>query len=75
MWGPQGQDDLSKYTKCVVGIDRDGTINRDLGTYVTRPGDFIPIEGSLEALAINVYKVTGTSIDANVILRWGEAQA
>ena len=52
MWGPQGQDDLSKYTKCVVGIDRDGTINRDLGTYVTRPGDFIPIEGSLEALAI-----------------------
>lgn len=52
MWGPQGQDDLSKYTKCVVGIDRDGTINKDLGTYVTRPGDFVPIEGSLEALAI-----------------------
>jgi hypothetical protein len=28
-----------------------------------------------DVLAINVYKVTGTSIDANIILRWGEAQA
>ena len=52
MWGDQPQDDLSKYTKCVVGLDRDGTINKDLGTYVTKPGDFIPIEGSLEAVAL-----------------------
>jgi len=52
MWGNQLQDDLTKYTKCVVGVDRDGTINKDLGTYVTKPGDFVPIDGSLEALAI-----------------------
>jgi len=38
-------------TKCVIGLDRDGTINRDLGTYVTRPEDFEPIPGSLEAVA------------------------
>lgn len=35
-----------------VGLDRDGTINKDLGTYVTRPDDFIPIPGSLEAVAM-----------------------
>jgi D-glycero-D-manno-heptose 1,7-bisphosphate phosphatase len=38
-------------TKCVVGLDRDGVINRDLGTYVTHPRDFDPIPGSLEAIA------------------------
>jgi D-glycero-D-manno-heptose 1,7-bisphosphate phosphatase len=38
-------------TKCVVGLDRDGVINRDLGTYVTHPRDFEPIPGSLEAIA------------------------
>lgn len=38
-------------SKCVVGLDRDGTINKDLGTYVTRPEDFEPIPGSLEAVA------------------------
>jgi len=26
-------------------------------------------------LAINVYKVSGTPITANLVLRWGEAQA
>ena len=52
MWGTQSQDDLSKYTKCVIGLDRDGTINQDIGTYVTKPKDFIPIEGSLEAVAL-----------------------
>jgi D-glycero-D-manno-heptose 1,7-bisphosphate phosphatase len=39
------------YTKCVIGLDRDGVLNRDLGTYVTHPNDFEPIEGSLEAVA------------------------
>lgn len=39
------------YTKCVIGLDRDGVINRDLGTYVTNPNNFEPIEGSLEAVA------------------------
>jgi D-glycero-D-manno-heptose 1,7-bisphosphate phosphatase len=37
--------------QCVIGIDRDGVINQDLGTYCTRPEDFKPIPGSLEAIA------------------------
>ena len=37
--------------KCVIGLDRDGVINKDLGTYVTLPKQFEPIEGSLEAIA------------------------
>lgn len=37
-------------TKCVVGLDRDGVINEDLGTYCYRIEDFKPIEGSLEAI-------------------------
>jgi D-glycero-D-manno-heptose 1,7-bisphosphate phosphatase len=35
----------------VIGLDRDGVINRDLGTYVINPRDFEPIEGSLSAIA------------------------
>tara|TARA_B100001287_G_scaffold67332_1_gene55128 strand:+ start:40221 stop:40832 length:612 start_codon:yes stop_codon:yes gene_type:complete len=43
-------------TKCVIGLDRDGVINQDLGNeqgcrYVTSPNEFKPIEGSLEAVA------------------------
>jgi D-glycero-D-manno-heptose 1,7-bisphosphate phosphatase len=38
-------------TKCVIGLDRDGVINHDLGTYVTSPAEFAPIPGSLEAMA------------------------
>ena len=38
-------------TKCVVGLDRDGVINRDRGTYTWKVEDFEPIEGSLEAIA------------------------
>jgi D-glycero-D-manno-heptose 1,7-bisphosphate phosphatase len=38
-------------SKCVVGLDRDGVINVDLGTYVTNPDAFKPIAGSLEAMA------------------------
>jgi len=37
--------------KCVIGLDRDGVINVDRGTYTFRPEDFIPIPGSLEAMA------------------------
>ena len=33
-------------------LDRDGVINIDLMTYVTRPEDFEPIKGSLEAIAL-----------------------
>ena len=36
----------------LVVLDRDGVINVDLMTYVTRPKDFEPIEGSLEAIAL-----------------------
>jgi D-glycero-D-manno-heptose 1,7-bisphosphate phosphatase len=35
-----------------IGLDRDGTINRDMGTSVTHPSQFIPISGSLEAVAL-----------------------
>ena len=35
-----------------VGLDRDGTINEDLGTYVTRPSQFRPIANSLEAVTL-----------------------
>lgn len=38
-------------TKCVVGLDRDGVINKDLGTYCFKKEDFVPIEGSLDAIA------------------------
>jgi D-glycero-D-manno-heptose 1,7-bisphosphate phosphatase len=40
----------AKNSKIVIGLDRDGTINKDLGTYVTKPEDFDPIPGSLEAI-------------------------
>lgn len=45
-------EDSEKNSKIVIGIDRDGTINKDLGTYVTRPEDFDPIPNSLEAIAL-----------------------
>ena len=38
--------------KFVIGLDRDGTINKDIGTYVTHPKDFGPIAGSLEAIKL-----------------------
>ena len=37
--------------KCVVGLDRDGVINKDLGTYCYKIKDFEPIPGSIEAIA------------------------
>ena len=36
--------------KCVVGLDRDGVINEDLGTYCYKSKDFKPIEGSILAI-------------------------
>lgn len=38
--------------RCVIGLDRDGVINQDLGTYCFRPEDFEPITNSLEAVAL-----------------------
>ena len=37
--------------KCVIGLDRDGVINEDLGTYCWKSKDFKPIEGSIPAIA------------------------
>jgi len=52
-WGQGDAPDVIKVAnKCVVGLDRDGVINRDLGTYVTRPQDFDPLPNSLEAVAM-----------------------
>lgn len=38
-------------SKCVIGLDRDGVINRDLGDYCYRIEDFDPIPGSIDAIA------------------------
>ena len=38
-------------TKCVIGLDRDGVINRDLGTYCYKTEDFDPIPGSIDAIS------------------------
>lgn len=50
-----GEDPLSApdyvAPKCVIGLDRDGVINIDRGTYTWKGSDFEPIEGSLEAVA------------------------
>lgn len=42
---------MSNYNKCVIGLDRDGVINKDLSSYVTNPSEFDPIPNSLEAIA------------------------
>lgn len=49
---PQAFDITTGYNKPVIGIDRDGVLNVDLGTYVTNPMMFQPIPGSLEAVAL-----------------------
>ena len=48
---PELMTDNQTNSNIVIGIDRDGTINKDLGTYVINPEDFNPIEGSLEAIS------------------------
>ncbi len=35
-----------------IGLDRDGTINTEIGSYVKHPDQFIPIPMSLEAVAM-----------------------
>lgn len=50
-----GKEDLNYLSpdfqapKCVIGLDRDGVLNEDIG-YVTKPEDFKPIENSLESV-------------------------
>lgn len=41
----------SQPTKCVIGLDRDGVINKDLGTYCYKIDDFDTIPGSIEAIS------------------------
>ncbi len=52
---PQNQPKISWIAKdndrCVIGLDRDGVINEDLGTYCWRKEDFVPIQGSVDAVA------------------------
>jgi len=38
-------------SKCVIGVDRDGVLNEDLGTYCYKPEDFKPVAGSMKAMA------------------------
>jgi len=35
-----------------IGLDRDGTINQEIGSYIVHPDQFIPIPGSLEAVTL-----------------------
>ena len=42
----------NNFDKPVIGLDRDGVLNVDLGTYVSNPADFRPITRSLEAVAL-----------------------
>ena len=38
------------FDKPVVGLDRDGTIIKDMGDYITSPSQVTPLPGSLEAI-------------------------
>ena len=39
-------------TRNIVILDRDGVINEDSGGYVRTPEEWVPIEGSIEAIAL-----------------------
>ena len=41
---------VQRKTLPVVGLDRDGTIIKDIGDYITDPNQVVPIPGSLEAI-------------------------
>lgn len=43
---------VQTHTLPVVGLDRDGTIIKDIGNYITDPNQVVPIPGSLEAIKI-----------------------
>lgn len=40
----------TEFPKPVVGLDRDGTIIRDMGNYITSPSQVDPLPGALEAV-------------------------
>ena len=43
---------VQTYNLPVIGLDRDGTIIKDIGDYITNPNQVVPIPGSLEAIKI-----------------------
>lgn len=49
VWSNEIDNPIKK--NITIGLDRDGVINVDQGTYVTDPDQFIPLPGSLEAIA------------------------
>ena len=52
LWSSSVESYIKKISnRPVIGLDRDGVINKDLFTYVTKPEEFEPIDGSLEAIA------------------------
>ena len=44
-------DTMDKQTRLVI-LDRDGVINQDSDAYIKSPEEWIPIEGSLESIAL-----------------------
>ena len=42
----------NNFSKCIVGLDRDGVINVDRGEYTWRKQDFEVIPKSLDAIAL-----------------------
>ncbi len=43
---------IDDFKKSVVGLDRDGVINLDRGTYTWKKEDFEPIPKSIEAVSL-----------------------
>ncbi len=54
----------------LVILDRDGVINQDSATFIKNPNEWIPIPGSLEAIALlnqRGYRVANTFVLARPI--------
>ena len=50
--GPHGQSaDIRENHRKLIILDRDGVINQDSQSYIKHPSEWIPIPGSLEAIA------------------------
>ena len=51
-WSSDFENLPPERSKCVIGLDRDGVINKDLMDYCWKIEDFEPISGSIEAVAL-----------------------
>lgn len=51
-WSSDFENLPPERSKCVIGLDRDGVINKDLMDYCWKIEDFEPIPGSIEAVAL-----------------------